>query len=281
MFDLLTYQKGGSVLRMLERWLGADAFRAGVRALPRPLPAREHRDDRPLGLAGVGDRANRCAGSWTRGSSSPASRSSPRERDGDQVTITQQRFSYEGRRRDAQRWAIPVRARVHDGRDSRDAVAAARRRRRRRSTFPPTRSSCSTPAAKASTASSYPRAWRDRLLDAGVLEPLERFSLVDDLWASVLAGDATRRRVPRARAPAARRRRPRRVARARRACCAARPRLVDGDALARLRAEVGRRARRRRSPASAGTAAQPTTHAPASCAASCSTRSARSSRTRR
>ena len=31
MFDLLTYQKGGSVLRMLERWLGADAFRAGVR----------------------------------------------------------------------------------------------------------------------------------------------------------------------------------------------------------------------------------------------------------
>src|SRR4029079_19364340 len=31
MFDTLTYQKGGSVLRMLERWLGADAFRAGVR----------------------------------------------------------------------------------------------------------------------------------------------------------------------------------------------------------------------------------------------------------
>ena len=31
MFDLLTYQKGGSILRMVERWLGADAFRAGVR----------------------------------------------------------------------------------------------------------------------------------------------------------------------------------------------------------------------------------------------------------
>src|SRR4029079_18093456 len=31
MFDTLTYQKGGSVLRMLERWLGADAFRDGVR----------------------------------------------------------------------------------------------------------------------------------------------------------------------------------------------------------------------------------------------------------
>src|ERR1700694_4365063 len=31
MFDTLTYQKGGSVLRMLERWLGGEAFRAGVR----------------------------------------------------------------------------------------------------------------------------------------------------------------------------------------------------------------------------------------------------------
>jgi puromycin-sensitive aminopeptidase len=31
MFDVLTYQKGGSVLRMLERYLGADTFRDGVR----------------------------------------------------------------------------------------------------------------------------------------------------------------------------------------------------------------------------------------------------------
>ncbi len=31
MFDVLTYQKGGSVLRMLEQYLGADTFRDGVR----------------------------------------------------------------------------------------------------------------------------------------------------------------------------------------------------------------------------------------------------------
>ena len=31
MFDVLTYQKGGSVLRMLERYLGAEVFREGVR----------------------------------------------------------------------------------------------------------------------------------------------------------------------------------------------------------------------------------------------------------
>jgi puromycin-sensitive aminopeptidase len=32
MFDVLTYQKGGSVLRMLEQYLGPDTFRDGVRA---------------------------------------------------------------------------------------------------------------------------------------------------------------------------------------------------------------------------------------------------------
>ena len=31
MFDLLTYEKGGSVLRMLEQHLGPERFRDGVR----------------------------------------------------------------------------------------------------------------------------------------------------------------------------------------------------------------------------------------------------------
>jgi puromycin-sensitive aminopeptidase len=38
MFDVLTYQKGASVLRMLERYLGPDPFRAGIR-----LYLRRHR----------------------------------------------------------------------------------------------------------------------------------------------------------------------------------------------------------------------------------------------
>ena len=38
MFDVLTYQKGGSVLRMLEQYLGAEVFRDGVRRYLRPTP---------------------------------------------------------------------------------------------------------------------------------------------------------------------------------------------------------------------------------------------------
>jgi len=34
-FDLITYEKGGAVLRMVEAWLGEDAFREGIRAYMR------------------------------------------------------------------------------------------------------------------------------------------------------------------------------------------------------------------------------------------------------
>ena len=48
MFDLLTYEKGASVLRMLEQFLGADVFRDGVRRyLGRPR-LRQRRDRRPV-----------------------------------------------------------------------------------------------------------------------------------------------------------------------------------------------------------------------------------------
>ena len=61
MFDVLTYQKGGSVLRMLERYLGADVFRDGIRRYLRDARLRQHGDRRPVAGARAGDRANRSA----------------------------------------------------------------------------------------------------------------------------------------------------------------------------------------------------------------------------
>jgi puromycin-sensitive aminopeptidase len=84
---------------------------------------------------------------------------------------------------------------------------------------------------------SYPDEWRDRLLDARVLEPLERFSLVDDLWATVLAGGAragdllTLTRKLRGEEDLV-------VWRVLLSVLRATARLVEGDALVRLRAEV-------------------------------------------
>ena len=49
MFDVLTYQKGGALLRMLEQYLGADRFREGVSHYLRHPRVRQHRHERPVG----------------------------------------------------------------------------------------------------------------------------------------------------------------------------------------------------------------------------------------
>ena len=95
MFDVLTYEKGASVVRMLEQYLGAERFRAGIRALHGPPPVRQHRDVRPVGRARGRDAASRCGASPSRGSSRAGSPRSTVERaDGDTLRFSQRRFGY-------------------------------------------------------------------------------------------------------------------------------------------------------------------------------------------
>ena len=120
MFDLLTYQKGGSVLRMLERWLGADAFRAGVRAyLDRYQLANTETTDLWDSLeSATSQPVRRIMDSWIFQPGFPLVSAG---RDGDRVTITQERFAYEAGTR---------RAAVGDtGARPRHRPAARRRRR--------------------------------------------------------------------------------------------------------------------------------------------------------
>ena len=49
MFDLLTYEKGASVLRMLEQHIGAEVFRRRRARLSEGTCVRQHGDDRPVG----------------------------------------------------------------------------------------------------------------------------------------------------------------------------------------------------------------------------------------
>ena len=62
MFDVLTYQKGGALLRMLEQFLGEEPFRAGVSHYLKHPRLREHRDQRPVGRHRGDHAASRCAG---------------------------------------------------------------------------------------------------------------------------------------------------------------------------------------------------------------------------
>ena len=75
MFDVLTYQKGAGVLRMLERYLGAERFRDGVPALSRAPIASATPRPPTCGTPSRRPAASRCATSWTAGSSKAASRS--------------------------------------------------------------------------------------------------------------------------------------------------------------------------------------------------------------
>ena len=73
-FDLITYEKGASVVRMIERYLGAETFRAGVRRYIREHQRGQHRGRRPLARAVARRRASTSSRSCAPGSSRPASR---------------------------------------------------------------------------------------------------------------------------------------------------------------------------------------------------------------
>jgi len=108
MFDLLTYEKGASVLRMLEQHLGPDVFREGVRLyLERHRYANAETTDLWKAL---GDAAHQpipaVMDGWIFKPGYPLITVEP---DGTGFKVSQRRFSYLGGETDAgQRWRIPV-----------------------------------------------------------------------------------------------------------------------------------------------------------------------------
>ena len=186
MFDTLTYQKGGSVLRMLERWLGSDAFRAGVRRyLDRYQFGNTETTDLWDALEdATGKPVRQIMDSWIFQPGFPMLTASNGNESS--VRVVQQRFAFEPAGA-TERYAVPVLARVHTSTrvETRSLLLAA------------DATSIDVPAdalvvLNAGGEGFYRVAYsadaRTRLLDAGVLEPLERFALIDDLWAAVLAG---------------------------------------------------------------------------------------------
>ncbi len=235
MFDLLTYLKGGSILRMVERWLGAEAFRAGVRHyLHRYRLANTETTDLWDSLeSATSEPVRRIMDSWIFQPGFPLVSATA---GAGSVTLTQQRFGYAAEENAEQRWAIPVRARVHTGSSSEtrslllDGDAT---------TFEVPADSLVVLDAggEGFYRVAYPEEWRDRLLDAGVLGSLERFSLVDDLWATVAAGHAPATDIL-ALARKLRGEDDLVVWRVLLSVLRGTARLVEGDALARLQADV-------------------------------------------
>jgi puromycin-sensitive aminopeptidase len=188
MFDVLTYQKGGALLRMLEQFLGADRFREGVSHYLRThaYGNTETSDLWDAIEATSGEPVRKMMDSWIWQPGYPIVRAELVD-GGTQVRLTQRRFTFDGGD-DAASWVIPVP--VGNGGataaallgDVDDAATVA--------LVDP-----SGPVVVGAGGHGFFRVDYDdelrRRLDAEVLPTLdtkERYGLVDDAWASTVAG---------------------------------------------------------------------------------------------
>ena len=210
MFDILTYEKGASVVRMLEQYLGADRFRAGIRRyMARHQFGNTETSDLWDALEEeTGEPVRRIAETWIfQGGFPEVAVSSP---DGAGLRFSQQRFGYgaggsdggsasdggsDGGSADSSsaeaRWAVPVVVEHGDGDGSSSTVE------RVLLDGPTADLAVSGPLTWAKANAGAHGFYRVRyapdllaaLLDRlGELTPLERYVLVDDAWAAVLAG---------------------------------------------------------------------------------------------
>ncbi len=190
MFDVLTYQKGGSLLRMLEQYLTTPRFRAGVRHY---LNAHAYKNTETSDLwdsieaavsADGGEPVRALMDSWIWQPGYPLVTATLRN---GKLHLTQQRFSFDAESiTDPQTWYVPVHVRAGN---SEQVVLLTE------STLDVDLADTSVPVVVNAGGSGFYRvAYSAELLariDRTVLRSLttiERYNLVDDAWNAVVAG---------------------------------------------------------------------------------------------
>ncbi|WP_419944250.1 M1 family metallopeptidase [Candidatus Poriferisodalis sp.] len=201
MYDVLTYEKGAAVVRMLEQYLGADRFAAGVQHyLERHSYANTTTTDLWDALeSSSGEPVRSVMDGWIFKGGYPIVSV---ERHPDGLTISQQRFVYSNNAGSAQGavsggdslWSVPVMIRAHLG----DGTTVEQRLLLSGTS---TVVNLGGPVEWAVVNSGGHGYYRVRyggdLLGAvarqalEVLAPIERYGLVDDTYAAVVAGDAS------------------------------------------------------------------------------------------
>ncbi len=190
MFDLLTYEKGGSVLRMLEQYLGEDRYRDGIRYyLDKHKYANTETSDLWDAIEHItGEPARSVMDSWIFQQGYPLVSV---EADGADVTLTQQRFRYtpvEGG--DDTLWQVPVVMRY----SANGAVKEQRVLLTDRSATITFDGSPDWLVVNAGGSGFYRVRYSQDLLQAlaprmqSELQPIERYGLVDDTRAAMVSG---------------------------------------------------------------------------------------------
>jgi len=178
MFDLLTYEKGAAVVRMLEQYLGEEVFRDGVRRyLAAHLYGNTVNEDLWNALEEAsGEPVRDLMHGWIFTGGHPLLKGSVAGRE---LTLTQQPFRYDAAD-DGTRWTIPVQVRTTSG--------------RQRVLLPPGDEVVVQLDGDLLTlnadASGFHRSDPPADCDPVLLSAAERAAVVDDTWALVLAGAA-------------------------------------------------------------------------------------------
>jgi puromycin-sensitive aminopeptidase len=192
MFDVLTYQKGGSLLRMLEQYLGEEEFRRGISHY---LSKHEYANTETGDLWDAIEEAN--AGTpvrhlmdswiWQAGYPLVTARIDDKRPEGSELVLSQQRFAY-GDTDDATLFVVPVHLRI-DGTESKVLLSDFELR-------------VALPSADSGVVVNagghgfmrvaYDATLRSRLVqEVGSLTIIDRYNLVDDAWNEVIAGRLT------------------------------------------------------------------------------------------
>ncbi len=190
MFDVLTYQKGGALLRMLEQYLGPDRFRAGVRHY---LTVHSYGNTETGDLwdaiehvvstdGGENVPVRRLMDSWIWQAGFPLVSV---RRDGNDLVLAQRQFTFDDSP-DPTLWVVPVHVRVGDT-TTKVLLDGA-----------DTRMPMGDPGAVVVVNSGGPGFFRveytaelmSRITGdtLATLTTLERYNLVDDAWSAVVAG---------------------------------------------------------------------------------------------
>ena len=190
MFDVITYEKGAALVRMLEQYLGAEAFRAGVRLyLRRHAHANTVTADLWDALAeATGQPVRQIMEGWILQGGHPAVSATATEHG---VEVAQRHFTLDPARADGRSWVVPLRLRVQDPLGDRQELRLLLDQPRRTLTIGEV-----TPVTPNSGASGF---YRDEV-GAGALAAVaaagpgdrnasERHGLIDDAWAATVAGN--------------------------------------------------------------------------------------------
>ncbi|HEX4868456.1 MAG TPA: M1 family metallopeptidase [Acidimicrobiales bacterium] len=190
MFDVLTYEKGAAVVRMLEQYLGEDRFRDGIR---RYMADNQYGNTETTDLwdaleAASGEPVRRIMDSWIFQGGHPLVTVSTTDRGS--LRIEQERVSYipDGDR--SARWSVPLQLRIgHE-----DGSTTTRIELLEGDEIEiPLDSPAVWVVANAESHGFYRVRYTPELRTAlaqraqSVLSDVERYGLVDDTWASVLA----------------------------------------------------------------------------------------------